>query len=231
MGSERRPLGWYATLGQAPVRYNPIASGAVRVARSSRVERHPKGWICGFESRRIILPGPKTGLPNGRRDDPVCVPGSFQEEVDMPVPAKAVRFEVNDRGCHICVSHCTLKGYPVRYEQKGGARRCIWLHREAYEKAHGKIPNRLVVRHKCDTPLCINPDHLIVGTHADNMRDRDERGRGVRGERSPFAILTREKVVEIRETTGPLKAAAEKYGVSISLISKVRKRIAWKSVP
>lgn len=151
-------------------------------------------------------------------------------EIEMPVPPKEVRFEVNDRGCHICVSHCTLKGYPVRYKQKDGVKRCIWLHREAYEKAHGEIPPRFVVRHTCDTPPCINPDHLILGTHADNMRDRDERGRGSCGERHPLAILTREQVIDIRSSTGPQKIAAAKHKISISLVSRIRKRLAWKSV-
>jgi hypothetical protein len=56
-------------------------------------------------------------------------------------------------------------------------------HRVAYELTYGPIPDeddegyRIVVRHKCDNPGCTHPEHLALGTRADNNRDRDERGR------------------------------------------------------
>ena len=55
-------------------------------------------------------------------------------------------------------------------------------HRVAYEMAYGAIPDltegkRTVVRHTCDNPLCVNPDHLRLGAQADNMQDMRQRGR------------------------------------------------------
>jgi hypothetical protein len=58
-----------------------------------------------------------------------------------------------------------------------GQRRPGYAHRIAYELTTGSIPAGLVVRHKCDVPRCCNPDHLLLGTQADNLQDARDRGR------------------------------------------------------
>jgi hypothetical protein len=64
-------------------------------------------------------------------------------------------------------------------EKSGGYGRYAksWAHRVAYEYAYGEIPNGLCVLHSCDCPDCINPLHLHVGTHSQNMREKADRGR------------------------------------------------------
>ncbi len=56
-------------------------------------------------------------------------------------------------------------------------------HRTAWVIAHGSIPDRLYVLHRCDVRCCVNPEHLFLGTHADNMADMVAKGRSPRGPR------------------------------------------------
>jgi hypothetical protein len=92
------------------------------------------------------------------------------------------------------------------------------------------------VLHKCHNPSCCNPDHLYLGTDADNTRDRVAAGRHTWGERNSSAILTVADVLEIRRNPpkprerGAVKALAAKYGVSPLAINAVLSRRSWKLV-
>src|SRR5690606_26360550 len=76
-------------------------------------------------------------------------------------------------------------------------------HRFSYETRHGRIPVGLSVMHSCDNPRCVNPAHLSVGTHQENLRDMARKGRwrnsGVRGESVGTSKLTDEQVIAIRQ--------------------------------
>ena len=115
------------------------------------------------------------------------------------------------------------------------------IHRLVYCEANGVTLESIAglsVRHKCDNPPCISPKHLELGTHADNMRDRQERGRtrvGI-GERHRSAKLTEEQVLEIRRVYVPrdaeygARALGRKYGVEHSVISLICSRAIWTHI-
>jgi len=108
----------------------------------------------------------------------------------------------------------------------------LMAHRVAYLLATGKQPKELHVCHHCDNPRCCRADHLFLGTQADNMRDRTEKGRYARGERIPSAILTAESVTQIRQeySLGILtqKQISEKFQVGKTAIYSVVKHRKWK---
>ena len=80
-------------------------------------------------------------------------------------------------GCHLWIGGADPDGYGVisRQGRRGKQERA---HRVAYELFVGPIPDGICVLHRCDTPACVNPEHLFLGTNLDNVRDRDAKGRG-----------------------------------------------------
>lgn len=105
-------------------------------------------------------------------------------------------------------------------------------HRASWELHRGPIPDGLDVLHQCDTPACVNPAHLRLGTHADNMRDRDAKGRHValRGESNGLARLTEADAVAIRADRRTGTQIANDYGVCEGTIKSVRARRTWRHV-
>lgn len=103
-------------------------------------------------------------------------------------------------------------------------------HRVAFLIWVGPIWSDEVVCHRCDNPSCVNPQHLFAGRPADNVRDKMEKGRGVRGEAVGTSKLQASDVLEIRASPDTGKALAARYGVSRALISLIRNRKVWKHV-
>jgi hypothetical protein len=96
------------------------------------------------------------------------------------------------------------------------------------------IPDGLHVLHKCDNPSCVNPDHLFLGTHQDNMTDMCKKGRHVtnplKGETAVNSKLTDDQVKSIKKDTRLQRIIAAEYGVHQVLISRIKTGKAWVHV-
>ena len=105
-------------------------------------------------------------------------------------------------------------------------------HRFSYSRYVGQIPQGLSVCHRCDNPACVNPDHLFVGTHTDNMKDKMSKGRGnhLVGTKHPRSKLTESQVLAIRADNRRQVEIAESYGIKQAQVSEIKRRIAWTHI-
>lgn len=106
-------------------------------------------------------------------------------------------------------------------------------HRISWMLNNGPIPAGMDVMHKCDNPLCVNPNHLQLGTHAENMHDRDRKGRCISppGELCGRAKLTWDDVNKIRTDYAngiSRRQLAEEHHVNVMTIRQIVLRLTWK---
>ena len=163
---------------------------------------------------------------------------------DSPVKSLAERFwpKVNKNGptvvaalgpCWVWTAATKDGGYGVIHPPASGrGGPTLKAHRAVLMLAGVDIDGK-VVRHRCDNPPCVRPDHLEVGTQTENVGDMIARGRVARGERRRTAKLTAPQVKEIRrwaELGEDLADIASSYGVSRSNVYRIVKREGWTHV-
>jgi len=105
-------------------------------------------------------------------------------------------------------------------------------HRIAWVFENGSIPDGLCVLHSCDTPACVNPKHLFLGTNMDNTTDMIQKGRMAVGSKIKSSVLTDDDVREIRLLYCPFivtqEYLAERFGVTRATISRIINRQQWQ---
>ncbi len=143
-------------------------------------------------------------------------------------PSDLKRFEAKyvvdfDTNCWLWVANSWVYGI---FWYKG---RPVGAHRFAYMAYKGKIPQGKSVLHSCDTPLCVNPSHLFLGTQKENIDDmfQKKRANKARGIRNGHAKLTEKKVRAIRNAEGLQREIAEDFDVDQSLVSLIKGRKIW----
>ncbi len=139
---------------------------------------------------------------------------------------------IKTESCWFWTAAKTHLGYGQFGIPTGRYCKTAYAHRIAYSLSFGEIPKGLLVLHRCDTPSCCNPDHLFVGTNADNVRDRNSKGRQNKGETVVFAKLKESEVIEIRRlyASGGVmqKQLANQFGVTTSHMSTLLSGKIWK---
>lgn len=157
------------------------------------------------------------------------------ERLKNTKPPITVHFHTNhtieENGCWLWRGPVGRGGYGASFSINGKE---YTAHRASYTLFNGTIPDGMHVCHICDTPRCVNPDHLFLGTHADNMGDMAKKSRcpGLQGEASPRAKLSEEDVKQIRilaKTTTQI-VIASKFGVDRTCIGLILSGKTWSHI-
>ena len=162
-------------------------------------------------------------------------------------------------GCWIWFAASDDKGYGrFRIGSKlDGSRQNAIAPRVSWLIYRGDLPEELCVLHRCDNPACVNPDHLFLGTHLDNMHDCVQKNRtskgerhsriqkahikpgpghhlhgkpGMRGTRNGQSKLTEDRIREIRADGRTNFEIATEYGISFQQVSRIKRRERWAHV-
>jgi len=108
----------------------------------------------------------------------------------------------------------------------------LMAHKVSYILFNGEIPSGMCVLHTCDVPCCVNPDHLFLGTHTDNMKDMVKKGRKARPKGEDFNRKLKETDVLSIRSMGASgyrhKEISKTFNISLSMVSFVINRKFWK---
>lgn len=159
-----------------------------------------------------------------------------EHTIPLPVVSRFHKYAIvrGDGECWDWSASKTPPGYGrINYERK-----TFYAHRLAYELAYGPIPDGLHICHHCDNPSCINPKHLFAGTPADNMHDRDRKGRGrgmaviaaLRHEMSQEVAERDQRIVRLRDDGLKLREISERLGVSMNMVAGALRRTGRSKV-
>lgn len=135
-------------------------------------------------------------------------------------------------GCWEWTSQRNQAGYGQIREGTGA----ISAHRVSWEMVNGPIADGMCILHRCDRPWCVNPDHLYLGTHKENTRDMDARGRRVKagtycGPKSRVYKLTDDQVRAIRRDDRHYVVIAVAYGIGVTTAYDIKRRKTKTLVP
>ena len=132
-------------------------------------------------------------------------------------------------GCWLWTGNYLKKrgGYGV-FTMRPFGMQMVRAHRLSWELHRGQITSDQHVLHRCDNPICVNPDHLFLGDQPSNMQDCKEKKRHTYGEKNHWAKLTEDDVLAIRSDNRLQREIASDYGITGSTVGDIKKRRSWR---
>jgi hypothetical protein len=164
-------------------------------------------------SASISLKAYSIGIRTGRSRQDIAI--RFQKYV-MPEP---------NSGCWLWTGGTHKTGYGAFTICK---RKQVSAHRISWEIHHGSIPKGLCVLHRCDTPSCVNPAHLFLGTNQENSKDCVKKKRHVYGSRYKNAKITDDVAISIRQDPRSLREISASFGISARSVFNIKHNMGWK---
>jgi hypothetical protein len=188
------------------------------------------------QARRIVYEMYKNKIPKGECLLSICRNKLCVNPDHNINSSESIHLYVNKTGINGCwiwtrIGSISKKGYGT-FQIKGKIK---YVHRIFYEKYKGKIPKKMCVCHKCDVPLCCNPDHLFLGTQQENIKDmiNKKRDKKSKGEDHKNCIMSEEHAKEIKTKFKDglsIKEIYHLYMYSYSSIWKICKNRSWKHI-
>lgn len=182
--------------------------------------------VCGL-SKRLDDFYASAGCREGRRPECKACTLSRQHKSRKSAVARFVEKCRITPGCWIWVGASNGRGYG----SFGLNGKTLGAHRAAYLLYVGHIPEGLDVCHRCDNRLCVNPEHLFLGTNHENVIDRHNKGRSKmpcnKGSRNGMAKLLEQQIAEIRADKRLHREIAADYGIARATVGDIKAGRRW----
>jgi HNH endonuclease len=131
-------------------------------------------------------------------------------------------------GCWLWLGAVDQDQYGIGWDTE--LKRNMRAHRMVYEILVGPIPSDKKLLHRCDNPCCVNPDHMTIGTTAENNADMREKGRHAFGIRHGMNKLSEQEVIAIREAEGTHQEISNRFGISKATVTHIKNGRLWKNL-
>lgn len=191
--------------------------------------------ICPICNKNFKVP--PSDIKNGRGK--YCSKNCMAIGYKIPLEERFFRHvsKSNHSSCHIWIGNRFNTGYGSFGFTDSNNKKRRWkpylAHRIAYEIAYGKFDKNLEVCHRCDNPLCVNPDHLFLGSHSDNMNDAAVKKRMQYGESRHNNKLKESDIILIHQfykEGKTQKQISDMFHVSQSVICRILNYKTWKHI-
>lgn len=192
--------------------------------------------ICSCIKKTIIYPC-GSQLRQGKKKSCGCIWKPEKEEFIYKIQKRLIeKSKLNvETQCIEWTGFKDKNGYGELCIIKNGIERFWKAHRASWLVHNGDIPNNMLVCHYCDNPSCIRIEHLFLGTHKDNMKDKMQKGRhrthkGSECKRSKLNEIQAMEILNLKNSGISSHELCKKYNIKASTIRSIWQRRTWKHI-